>query len=315
MIALQHCRRRLAHCLASLCLLLPLFAYAQCLPAADLTKILQTPPTADTKNTGYLWTLEKDGRTSYLHGTIHLATQAWALPSAQTLRALADSDLLALEINLLDPAVAEQTETGLKQPSPEQVPATTPQAERIQQLADKLCAPQVQTAGQAVTMQLLMLMLADARHAGLEALYGRDLVLGIFAQATKKPITSLEAVQTQLQLLGATITEQQIGAFLDKLEQGSLRRPLEKITQAWADNDLQTLENYQDWCECADDPLSGQTFAKINDDRNPGMAQAIDKLHSQGQNVFVAVGSLHMTGPKGLPKLLQTMGYNVSRVF
>ncbi len=182
-------------------------------------------------------------------------------------------------------------------------------------MADKLCAPQVQAEGQAVILQLMGLMLADARYAGLEALYGRDLVLGVFAQAIKKPITSLESVQTQMQVIGGDIKERQVTDFLDKLEQGSMRRPLEKITQAWADNDLQTLESYQDWCECADDPLSGQAFAKINDDRNPGMAQAIDKLHSQGQRVFVAVGSLHMTGPKSLPKLLQAMGYTVSRVF
>jgi uncharacterized protein len=319
MIAFMHCRQLLIHSLAALCLLLPLTARAQCLPAPDLTKVLQAAPTAEVKNTGYLWTFEKDGRTSYLHGTIHLATQAWAKPSAQTLRALAATDLLALELNLLDPAIAEQAAAGLKQLGPNQADAATVtaslQAERIQRLADKLCAPQVQAAGQGVTLQLMGLMLADARYAGLEALYGRDLVLGVFAQATKKPITSLETVQTQMQVIGGDINEQQVIAFLDKLEQGSMRRPLEKITQAWADNDLQTLENYEDWCECAGDPLSGQAFAKINDDRNPGMAEAIDKLHSQGQRVFVAVGSLHMTGPKGLPKLLQAMGYSVTRVF
>jgi uncharacterized protein len=126
-----------------------------------------------------------------------------------------------------------------------------------------------------VVLQLMGLMLADARYAGLEALYGRDLVLGVFAQATQKTITSLESVQTQVQVIGGDMSEQQVIAFLDKLEQGSMRRPLEKITQAWADNDLQTLENYQDWCECADDPLSGQAFAKINDDRNPGMARRL----------------------------------------
>jgi hypothetical protein len=54
-----------------------------------------------------------------------LATQAWAKPSAQTLRALAATDLLALELNLLDPAIAEQTTAGLKQLGTSQADAAT----------------------------------------------------------------------------------------------------------------------------------------------------------------------------------------------
>jgi uncharacterized protein len=266
MIAFLHCRQLLAHSLAAACLLLPLVARAQCLPAPDLSKILQTAPTDEVKNTGYLWAFEKDGRTSYLHGTIHLATQAWAMPSAQTLKALAATDQLALELNLLDPKIAQEAQAGLKQLGADQTVTVTAtaittasaRAERIQRLADKLCAPQVLASGQGVGLQLIGLMLADARQAGLEALYGRDLVLGALALAAKKPITSLESVQTQMQAMTSVINEEQAIAYLDKLEQGGLRRPLEKITQAWADNDLQTLENYQDWCECAGDPLHRQ---------------------------------------------------------
>jgi hypothetical protein len=64
MIAFMHCRRLFAHSLATLCLLMPLTARAQCLLAPYLTKVLQAAPTAEVKNTGYLWTFEKDGRTS-----------------------------------------------------------------------------------------------------------------------------------------------------------------------------------------------------------------------------------------------------------
>ena len=52
----------------------------------------------------------------------------------------------------------------------------------------------------------------------------------------------------------------------------------------------------------------------LNDERNPKLAAGIDKLISSGKSVFAAVGALHMTGPKALPKLLQEMGYKVERV-
>jgi uncharacterized protein len=53
---------------------------------------------------------------------------------------------------------------------------------------------------------------------------------------------------------------------------------------------------------------------RLNDDRNPGLAAAIDKLIREGRRVFAAVGALHMAGPKPVQKLLAEMGYSVERV-
>ena len=55
-------------------------------------------------------------------------------------------------------------------------------------------------------------------------------------------------------------------------------------------------------------------YRRLNDERNPGLAAGIDKLHRDGKRVFAAVGALHMTGPKALPTLLANMGYKVERV-
>ena len=52
----------------------------------------------------------------------------------------------------------------------------------------------------------------------------------------------------------------------------------------------------------------------LNDERNPAMAERIDALHGEGQRLFVAVGALHMTGPKALPALLRARGFRVERV-
>jgi hypothetical protein len=50
------------------------------------------------------------------------------------------------------------------------------------------------------------------------------------------------------------------------------------------------------------------------DQRNPALAAAIDALHSDGRQVFAAVGALHMVGPLGLPALMAQRGYAVQRV-
>ena len=53
---------------------------------------------------------------------------------------------------------------------------------------------------------------------------------------------------------------------------------------------------------------------RLLDDRNPALAERIDALHAGGAPVFAAVGSLHMTGPLGLPALLAQRGFTVERV-
>ncbi|HYN62510.1 MAG TPA: TraB/GumN family protein, partial [Rubrivivax sp.] len=52
---------------------------------------------------GLLWRLSKEGRDSYLFGTIHVGKLQWSFPGPALSRALARSDLLALEIDLGDP--------------------------------------------------------------------------------------------------------------------------------------------------------------------------------------------------------------------
>jgi uncharacterized protein YbaP (TraB family) len=61
-------------------------------------------------------------------------------------------------------------------------------------------------------------------------------------------------------------------------------------------------------------PNEREAYARLVDGRNPGMVDAIERLHAD-LSVFVAVGSLHMVGPQGLPALLKARGFVVTRVF
>ena len=78
--------------------------------------------------------------------------------------------------------------------------------------------------------------------------------------------------------------------------------------------DLKDLEAYADWCDCLNTPSERAAFARLVDGRNPGMADAIERLHA-GVSVFAAVGALHLIGPQGLPALLLARGFTVTRLF
>jgi uncharacterized protein YbaP (TraB family) len=55
-------------------------------------------------------------------------------------------------------------------------------------------------------------------------------------------------------------------------------------------------------------------YTRLLDGRNPGLADAIERLHADG-SVFAAVGALHIVGPQGLPALLKARGFAVTRMF
>ena len=87
-----------------------------------------------------------------------------------------------------------------------------------------------------------------------------------------------------------------------------------RLAQAWESGDLQALEDYERWCECAATDAERAFMRKLNDERNTPLAAGIEAQHQAGRRVFAAVGALHMTGPQSLPRLLQQRGFKVERI-
>lgn len=268
------------------------------------------------KDRGFLWRISKDGRSSYLYGTIHIAKLDWVFPGPEMRKALSETDSLALELNLLDPSTLSQVTQGVQQSTPTPLPPAL--QERLARQARASCVPIDQLTPLRPEFQIITLNVMALRKDGLEAAYGIDLVLAGMAQSSKKPIRSLETAAGQLALLQGGDTKEALAAVdegLLLLEDGSAQLLMAKLAQAWADSDYATLGNYTDWCNCANTPKDQERMRRLLDERHPVMAQRIDALHQQGGRIFAAVGALHMIGPQGLPTLMVQLGYVVEKVF
>jgi hypothetical protein len=101
---------------------------------------------------------------------------------------------------------------------------------------------------------------------------------------------------------------------LEELESDRARTVLKRLAAAWVNSDYLELDHYEDWCECLKTEIERKIMKRLLDERNPAMAERVDALHQSGKQVFVAVGSMHMFGPVGLPALLEKRGYKVERV-
>lgn len=274
--------------------------------AAEISEAQNHP-----RDRGLLWRITRQGRTSYLYGTLHVGRWAWTVPGPQVARALNEADVLALEIDPADPQA-------------QQLPAAFPQVDvtpalqrRLDDALQKACLPAGALQGLPPMMQALLLTVLQARWEGLEPAYAQEQALAAAARARQQPVRSLETVAEQLRALdvgqGAK-AQAAIEQALDQLDAPSTRAGLRKLAQSWEEGDLQTLQGYAQWCACADTAEDRAALRRLNDDRNPVLARRIAALHQGGQRVFAAVGALHMIGPRGLPRLLAARGFKVERV-
>lgn len=267
------------------------------------------------RDRGFLWRITRDGRSSWLYGTVHAARRDWMFPGPKVTQALKASDTIALELDLQDPEIGRRLGEGLA--AQRSAPLPEPLRQRLARLADAECIPAQMLAPLSPEMQIATLSVMVARRDGIDPSYGIDVVLGGFGRGAGKTVVSLETPEQQLGVLQMQSPQETLAfveSGLQDLESGRARPLVLRLTKVWAEADLDELARYASWCDCLNTESDRAQQARLLDERNPPLADAVAALHATGKNVFAAVGSLHMIGPLGLPALLAQRGFSVERV-
>jgi uncharacterized protein YbaP (TraB family) len=264
------------------------------------------------RDRGLLWRVTRDGRSSWLFGTLHVGKPAWRRFGPQVSAALRSSDVLALEIDPADPTLIETLTEG----TPTVALPDALQARLLQAYA-RACVAAESMASLHPVLQATTLTLLEARWLGLDPGFALEQLLASQARGAGRRVVSLESAAQQKAALVPGDAEEALAVVdqsLAQIEDQSGRRVLGRLAQAWEKGDLAALENFEAWCECATTEAEKVFMRKLNDDRNPQLADGIEAQHRQGRRVFAAVGALHMTGPQALPVLLRERGFKVERV-
>lgn len=269
----------------------------------------------NAQDRGAMWTLTKDGRTSYLYGTLHIGRMAWAFPGPKLMQALRESQALAIELDPTDPAVQAEMQAATAQAG--KVALTEKDQARLDAQADAACLPREALRPLHPVMQAVTYTVMSGRRDGLDPAFGQEVTLIGFARAQQRPIISLETVASQL---SAVLPPDDAAARLSferalaDLESGKAKGQLVRLSEAWARGDMSALDTLEKLCECQPTEDERAFARRVNDDRNPHLAKRIAEEHGKGRPVLAAVGLLHMTGPKAITTLLQQQGFEVKRV-
>jgi uncharacterized protein YbaP (TraB family) len=290
---------------------LPARAASDCPPPLPQAKASEP-----ARDRGLLWRITRDGHSSWLFGTLHVGKPAWSRLGPRVSAALQASDLLAVEVDPGDPALLRE----LTEPGP---PLVLPAAlqTRLDRAYQRACIAPSSLAALHPLLQATTLTVLEARWLGLDAAYAQEHLLLAHSRGDGSlPARRVLALETAAQQKAALLPSDPAEALstlaesLTQLEDASGRRVLARMARAWERGDLHTLATYEAWCACATTDDERAALRRLNDERNPALADGIEAQHRAGLRVFAAVGALHMTGSAGLPLLLAQRGFRVERI-
>jgi uncharacterized protein YbaP (TraB family) len=161
-----------------------------------------------------------------------------------------------------------------------------------------------------------MIPIVDYMRLGYDMKYGLDLWLIEYAKREKKPLLELESQLAQLQLMG-NMPDALQEAFLDNalrtIEQDRTAEQVTGIVNAWQLGDPVLLQ------DLVTQAAQGMRQTERLDEyllhnRHPGMLKKLESYLASGEIHFVAVGALHLVGPRGLIALLRQKGFAVKQL-
>ena len=267
----------------------------------------------------YLWEVQSLTNRVYLYGTVHAGKKDW-FPLPQPVEdAFADSKVLVVEADVTDAKALKADSGALTYNAPDSLKDHVSKDDyaRFVKLLPRYRYPEEEVAQMKPFMAVSMLVFSEWARQGFYPEFGIDNYLISKAKAEAKPIEELEGVAAQMQLMGS-LTEQEnqliFSGTVTALETGLTDRQINGLVHAWKDGDPDAL-----LAVARDYNAQVKGAAEFEDkfiwSRHEGMLRKIEGyLNDTKDRRFVAVGALHLAGPRGLIELLKKQGYVVKQL-
>ena len=254
-----------------------------------------------------MWEASSPTATVYLAGSLHLgAKDLYPLPDAVE-AAFADSKILAVEVNIkaVDPTKAvtfmrDHGMYGAGDSLSKHLSKDTSDA--LDGFCTKYGFPRQMFEPLRPWAAGLLVAALPLQKEGASPEFGVDMH---FLNEIKPPqrVDELETADFQLSMLSSGTDEEQMDFLASVLKTNAT---WEGLLQAYSEGKIgAALPN-------GSEPTS--FLKKLVDDRNGPLARHVEEyLHGNGQ-YFVLIGAAHITGEKGIARILQDKGYHVEQL-
>lgn len=256
-----------------------------------------------------LWAIEKDGKTSYALGTFHMGVDPTTRLPDVVWHKLDAEPAFAMETDLSDPSLAKDImQRGDGKTLHDEL------GDSYWKKLEAALTPDVAKRVNAMRPTIAATMLS---MRGLPPTAPMDGVLLGHAQNGKKQIHYLEPASVQVHALVRWMDARALEEMLDDLPYGDqMQKDMLAAYIAGDDAKIQKIAD-QERVEWKKFGRSDAEYDEMMDEmlfhRNASWIDEIEKMHSAG-GVFIAVGAMHLIGPKSVLELLRAKGYKVTRV-
>ena len=274
--------------------------------------LLATPARAEN----FLWEVVSMTNRAYLFGTIHAGKREWFPLPAAVEQAFADSKVLVVEADVTNVEAMSKTTEAMAYAPPDELSKHVRPADyaRFRQQLERLGVAEESVKSFKPFTAVSLLMFAEWERLGYSPQYGIDGYLLQKAKAQKKPVVEIEGIEAQAKLVDSLTEEEQRTVFagtLDALDSGLTGEQIEGMAKAWQIGDaflmLELSRRYNEKV-----PGAKELEEKFVWSRHEAMLAKVEGyLNKAKEKHFIAVGSLHLTGKRGLVEMLREKGYLV----
>lgn len=266
----------------------------------------------------FLWEVTGLTNRVYLFGTIHAGKDSfYPLPDAVE-RAFAQSKVLVVEADITDTKAMEYSMIGMTYTPPNRLDKNLSRESwmRFRKQLARYGLPESEVVKLKPFMAVSLAVFSEWNSLGFQPQFGVDSYLIERAKVAKKRIVEIEGVAEQTRVLNS-FTDAELAAMfeatLDALESGKSAAQIETMVKAWQAGDpdalLEAANRYSEGS-----PMLLAFEEKLVWERHDAMLKKLEDYLNAREPYFVAVGSLHLAGPRGLLEMLKAKGFAVRQL-
>jgi uncharacterized protein len=263
-----------------------------------------------------MWKVSSGSKSAYLLGSVHLGDKSfYPLPSVIE-NAFAASSLLIVEVDTrkMNPLEMQQmmAASGTYPLGDDLSKHISPETEaKLNAFLTSYGMPPALFSRYRPWMAGLTVSMLPMIKAGLNPNQGIDMYF--MNKAGDKPVEQLEDAAWQIQLL-ASIPERDSDKYLlSSIRQAEhAQETWTKLAKYWSEGAADKIDELTS--QEAGDSADEKAFSRrLREDRNPHMADRLEKCLHSSESCFMIVGAAHAVGKEGIVKQLQARGYRVEQ--
>jgi hypothetical protein len=273
-------------------------------------------PLAGAEHPVTLWQVDGDTNSIFILGSIHLLRKSdHPIPSV-IYDVYDEAEVLIMELDM-DDVDPMQTQALVRElgmlangKSLEDEIGSRAYA-KAAALADELQIPLSMLAGSKPWLAAVMAETLILTRVGFDPMQGIEMHLMAKAGSDGKEILGFETERQQLEMLDGLSRAAQRDMLLQTLEDGGrIEQLLDEIIDAWRFGNTRFME------ETLLSDMSGnnELYDTIVVNRNRDWVQQIEGLLDGSDDYLVIVGTMHLVGKDGVPRLLTRRGLEVTQM-